>query len=165
MRSEQWLTEGRRQPSLQRSSKHWPWRMVRPCSSHWESLRGSEPLYWGSRGKSQGIQGRRKQAQTGSLRRQGGEPEQEEVGKVCLESPGGWKGSDLCGEQSGSWGRAGKAKGSLGSGGKRQNFVYVVVVLSLSCVQLFVTPGPAARQASLSLTISQRLPSSCPLSR
>ena len=35
--------------------------------------------------------------------------------------PGGRKGSDLCGEQSGSWGRAGKAKGRLGSGGKKQN--------------------------------------------
>ena len=98
----------------------------------------------------------------GSGRGQGGQPEQEEGGKVRLESPAGWK---VSGEQSGSWGRAGKAKGSLGSGGKRQNFVYVVVVQSLSCVQLFATPGTTACQTSLSLTISQRLPSSCPLNR
>ena len=35
--------------------------------------------------------------------------------------------------------------------------VIVVVVQSLSHVQLFVTPWPAARQASLSFTISQNL--------
>ena len=34
----------------------------------------------------------------------------------------------------------------------------VVVVQSLSCVQLFVTPGTVARQASLSLTISWSFP-------
>ena len=33
----------------------------------------------------------------------------------------------------------------------------VVVVQLLSCVRLFVTPWPAARQASLSFTISQSL--------
>ena len=38
-------------------------------------------------------------------------------------------------------------------------------VQMLSRVLLFATPGTAARQASLSLTISQRLPSSCPLNR
>ena len=100
----------------------------------------------------------------GSARGQGGEPEQEEGGKVRLESLEGWKDCDLCGDQSGSWGRAGKAKGRLGSGEKRQNCVYVVIQ-SLSCVQFFATPGTAAHQASLSLTISQRLPSSCPLNR
>ena len=35
---------------------------------------------------------------------------------------------------------------------------FVVVVQSPSCVRLFETPWIAARQASLSLTISQRLP-------
>ena len=34
---------------------------------------------------------------------------------------------------------------------------FVVVVLSLSHVRLFVTPRTAARQASLSITISQNL--------
>ena len=33
-----------------------------------------------------------------------------------------------------------------------------VIVQSLSCVQLFVTPWTAAHQTSLSLTISQSLP-------
>ena len=37
-------------------------------------------------------------------------------------------------------------------------FKKVVVVQSPSRVQLFATPWPAARQASLSLTISQSLP-------
>ena len=41
----------------------------------------------------------------------------------------------------------------------------VVVVHSLSRVWLFVTPWTAARQDSLSFTISQSLPNSCPLSR
>ena len=36
-------------------------------------------------------------------------------------------------------------------------FIYVVVVQSLSCVQLFVTPWTAAYQASLSFTNSQSL--------
>ena len=40
----------------------------------------------------------------------------------------------------------------------KQNFVVVVVVQSPSCVQLFVTPLTAVRQASLSFTNSQRLP-------
>ena len=40
-----------------------------------------------------------------------------------------------------------------------------VVVSSLSCVQLFVTPWTAARQASLSFTISQSLPKLMPLSQ
>ena len=35
--------------------------------------------------------------------------------------------------------------------------IEVVVVLSLSCIQLFVTLWTAARQASLSFTISQSL--------
>ena len=34
----------------------------------------------------------------------------------------------------------------------------IVVVQSLSCVQLFATPWTAAHQPSLSLTISQSLP-------
>ena len=38
--------------------------------------------------------------------------------------------------------------------GEKKGFV---VVQSLSCVQLFVTPWIAARQASLSFTISQSL--------
>ena len=38
-----------------------------------------------------------------------------------------------------------------------------VVVQSSSCVQLFATPWTAACQASLSFTISQSLPKSCPL--
>ena len=38
-------------------------------------------------------------------------------------------------------------------------------VLSLSHVQLFVTPWTAACQASLSITNSQSLPNSCPLSQ
>ena len=37
------------------------------------------------------------------------------------------------------------------------NTLYVSVVQSLSCVQLFVTPWTAARQASLSFTVSQSL--------
>ena len=36
-------------------------------------------------------------------------------------------------------------------------FIYAVVVQLLSCVRLFVTPQTAARQASLSFTISQSL--------
>ena len=40
---------------------------------------------------------------------------------------------------------------------------FVVVVRSLSCVWLFLTPWTASRQASLSLTISQSSPKSCPL--
>ena len=40
-----------------------------------------------------------------------------------------------------------------------------VVVSSLSCVQLFVTPWTAARQASLSFTISQSLLKFMPLSQ
>ena len=39
-----------------------------------------------------------------------------------------------------------------------------VVVQSLSCVQLFATPWTAARQVSLSFTISQSYSNSCPLS-
>ena len=35
-----------------------------------------------------------------------------------------------------------------------------LVVQSLSCVRLFATPWTAARQASLSFTVSQRLPGS-----
>ena len=38
------------------------------------------------------------------------------------------------------------------------DITYVAVVQSLSHVQLFVIPWTAARQASLSLTISQSLP-------
>ena len=41
----------------------------------------------------------------------------------------------------------------------------VVAVQLPSCVRPFATPCAAARQASLSLTISQSFPSSCPLSR
>ena len=37
-------------------------------------------------------------------------------------------------------------------------FVVVVIVQSLSCVQLFVTPWTAAHQASLSFTTSRSLP-------
>ena len=40
-----------------------------------------------------------------------------------------------------------------------------VVVSSLSCVQLFVTPWTAAHQASLSSTVSQSLPKLMPLSQ
>ena len=40
-----------------------------------------------------------------------------------------------------------------------------VVVQSLSHVRLFATPWTAAHQTSLSFTVSQRLPNSCPLSR
>ena len=40
-----------------------------------------------------------------------------------------------------------------------------VAVWSLSCVQLFVIPWTAACQASLTFTISQSLPNSCPLSQ
>ena len=40
-----------------------------------------------------------------------------------------------------------------------------VVVQSLSCVLLFVTPWTAAHQATLSSSISQGLPNSCPLSQ
>ena len=40
-----------------------------------------------------------------------------------------------------------------------------VVFQSLSCVQLFATPRTAARQASLSFTISQTCSNSCPLSQ
>ena len=39
---------------------------------------------------------------------------------------------------------------------------FVVVVQSLNCVPLFATPRTAARQASLSFTISQNLLNSCP---
>ena len=39
------------------------------------------------------------------------------------------------------------------------------VVQSLSCVRLFAAPWTAARQASLSFTISQSLPNSCALSQ
>ena len=35
--------------------------------------------------------------------------------------------------------------------------IFMVVVQSLSCVQLFVTPRTAAHQASLSFTVSQSL--------
>ena len=38
-------------------------------------------------------------------------------------------------------------------------------VQSLSCVQLFATPGTAACQASLSFTISQSFIKLCPLSQ
>ena len=41
----------------------------------------------------------------------------------------------------------------------------VVVVQSLSCVQLFTTPRTAARQASLSFTVSWSLLNSCSLSQ
>jgi len=40
-----------------------------------------------------------------------------------------------------------------------------IVVQSLSCVQLFVTPWTAARQASLSFTVSGVSSNSCPLSQ
>ena len=46
------------------------------------------------------------------------------------------------------------------SQGSMQSFYlykWVVVAQSLSCVQLFVTPRTAARQASLSFVISQSL--------
>ena len=42
--------------------------------------------------------------------------------------------------------------------GKVSQFISLVIVQSLSCVWLFVTPWTAARQASLSLTTSQSLP-------
>ena len=51
---------------------------------------------------------------------------------------------------------------------KRRNcsfFFPVVVVQSLSCVQLFVTPWTAAHHASLSFAISRVCSNSCPLSR
>ena len=52
-------------------------------------------------------------------------------------------------------------KTELGTFQQRHNLYvpYIVVVVeSLSCIQLFATPWTAARQASLSLAISQRLP-------
>ena len=44
-------------------------------------------------------------------------------------------------------------------------YVYIVVVQSRSCVQLFVTPWTTAHQASLSFTISWSFSNSCPLGR
>ena len=40
---------------------------------------------------------------------------------------------------------------------KKKNIIFIVVVQLLSHVQLFATPWTAARQASLSFTISQSL--------
>ena len=42
--------------------------------------------------------------------------------------------------------------------------LYIVIIQSLSCVQLFVTQWTAAHQASLSFTISQTLLKLSPLS-
>ena len=60
--------------------------------------------------------------------------------------------------------------GSLGQAKSRQTYWIqalndIFVVQLLSHVQLFVIPWTAARQASLSLTISQSLLNSCPLSQ
>ena len=44
-------------------------------------------------------------------------------------------------------------------------YAAIVVVQSLSCVRLFVTPWTAAHQASLSFSISQSCSNSCPLSQ
>ena len=44
-------------------------------------------------------------------------------------------------------------------------WISIVIVQSLSCFWLFMTPWTAARQASLSFTISQSKSNSCPLSQ
>ena len=49
----------------------------------------------------------------------------------------------ISGEQSGSWGRAGKAKGRLGSGGKRQNLKSIKHTSSL-VISLLFSPETAA---------------------
>ena len=49
------------------------------------------------------------------------------------------------------------------AGGNKWAFLFLLSVQSLSRVQLFVTPGTAACQASLSFTISKACSNSCPL--
>ena len=65
----------------------------------------------------------------------------------------------------GMWHSRNLKTGSLKPGHSISHLQFIIVVQSLSCVQLFGTPWTAARQASLSFTVSRVCSNSSPLSQ